>query len=217
MSENARKIVKVPEHIYNQYREIHRSVTKTAAAIIPDIISWADLPEDTHIESYGIDSSDRKYTIVFSHQFFTYPDNGNPWSIIEIDWKAFMEDRDRKLAEALQTATLPSAPDESASSDPSDTAPWHQTLPAVDVHDLPPEQTSVTLINGRGMEAAADSIVEIWEIQDHPGYHLRFRRNLGDGRQSLLKLSLSPAALYALHCLIKHKLSRAPVSIINPN
>lgn len=68
--------------------------------------------------------------------------------------------------------------------------------PEVDFSTLPLD-VKATFKDGIALVIESGAMIEVWDIEGG-GYHFRIRRPLDDGRQSVLKFSLSGEATEAL-------------------
>lgn len=78
-------------------------------------------------------------------------------------------------------------------------------LPETPYDEVPP-CAPYKPINGVGCDIPNGSMVEVWNIQDSEDFHIRMRKPLPDGTQSVLRFGITKEAAAALTGLLINKL-----------
>lgn len=71
-------------------------------------------------------------------------------------------------------------------------------------HELPADE--ITIHSGIGCECPNGSILEIWNVKEHDGFHIKLRRKIDDETISVLKFGISREAAAGLCGMIQAKL-----------
>ena len=79
------------------------------------------------------------------------------------------------------------------------------TMPEVPLHELPKPEP-YRIVNGKGCEIPSGAVVEVWEVDGSESLAFVIRKPIGDGKQSVLRFSLTREAAVALSGLLSLKL-----------